>query len=100
VRVFVPASDRRSEVLRFLAAGAPIEYFDAGEGLSGPPGERALLLLPAGSAAEVRDAALAALGPGAYELDNPARYPGGGPMIRVFGVGEGVEAVLREAFER
>jgi 4-amino-4-deoxy-L-arabinose transferase-like glycosyltransferase len=99
VRVFLPASVRRSDVTRFLTAGASVGYFDAGEGLSQPAGDSALLLLPAGASPETQAAALAALGPGARQLDNPPRYPGGGPLLLAFGSGERAEALLRAAFK-
>jgi hypothetical protein len=99
VRVFLPAGVRESEVVRFLGAGAQPGYFDVDEGLSAPPGAQALLLLPAEASVDVRAAAVAALGPGARELDAP-RSADGRPLLVVYGVGQGAEEFLRVAFDR
>jgi 4-amino-4-deoxy-L-arabinose transferase-like glycosyltransferase len=96
VRVFLPAGARRSDVVRFLTSGAEVGFFDVGEGLSAPPGEQALLILPAGASPEMRATGLAALGPGARELA-PPRYPAGAPVVLALGVGDDAERLLRAA---
>lgn len=98
VDVFLPASVRRSDVIRFLTSGARVGYFDITTGFSAEPGEQALLLLPAGAPAETQAAALEALGPGARALTPVPRDPGGRPLLLAFGRGAGAEALLRSTF--
>jgi hypothetical protein len=97
VRVFLPSAARRSEVVQLFAGDTPPGFFDPSTGLSAPPGEQALVLLPAGASSDMRAAAAAALGPGAHELPAP-RYPDGRPVLAVYGVGEHAAALLRATF--
>jgi hypothetical protein len=97
VRVFLPASDRDEDVVRYMTSGVPVGWFD-GERLSSPPGAQAVVLLPKSASAAEREATIVALGPGAREIDGVPRDPAGEPLFAAFAVGEAPERLLREVF--
>jgi 4-amino-4-deoxy-L-arabinose transferase-like glycosyltransferase len=99
VRVFLPSGAHASDVVVFLTADVEAGAFDLEAGLSAPPGGQALVLLPAGAPAELRRAALAALGPGARELRGP-QEPDGRPILLAYGLGDAAARLLEEVAGR
>ena len=95
VRVYVPASLRDSDTLRFLTWGLTVEVYT---GVTLPAEGSALVLLPASARLAEQTAALAALGPGAVALGATATYPGTDqPIALAFGRGAAAARLLAGA---
>ena len=95
VRVYVPASLRDSDTLRFLTWGLTVEVYT---GAALPAEGSALVLLPASARPAEQTAALAALGPGAVALGATATYPGTDqPIALAFGRGAAAARLLAAA---
>ena len=95
VRVYVPASLRDSDTLRFLTWGLTVEVYT---GVTLPAEGSALVLLPASARPAEQTAALVALGSGAVALGATATYPGTDrPIALAFGRGAAAARLLAGA---
>ncbi|MFP4440241.1 MAG: ArnT family glycosyltransferase [Chloroflexaceae bacterium] len=100
VKVFILEKTLQTDALRYLTNDIPVESV-RGAQLSAPTGDQALLLLPAGTSPEVRDAALQAFGAEAEPLTAVPTYPQGErPLFLAYGIGDEAEELLQWTFEQ
>lgn len=100
VKVFLLKPSLETDALRYLTSDLAVESVD-GEQLSAPPGAAALLLLPASTSPEVRDAALRAFGPGAQLIADVPTFPQGErPLFLAYGIGDDAARLLHWSFTR
>ncbi|NOK61786.1 MAG: hypothetical protein GFH27_549281n93 [Chloroflexi bacterium AL-W] len=96
IQVYLPAELDQKDIKRLLTSGIPTEAFSRNQ-LSTPPGEQALILLPADAPPERREAALAALGPDAVQIDAVPHYPHSDqPIFIAYGVGDQAHRLITE----
>ncbi len=98
VKVFILKKTLQTDALRYLTSDIPVESV-SGTQLSAPTGDQALLLLPTGTSAEVRDQALQAFGAAAEPLTAVPTYPQGErPLFLAYGIGDEAEELLEGTF--
>jgi 4-amino-4-deoxy-L-arabinose transferase-like glycosyltransferase len=100
VKVFILEKTLQTDALRYLTNDIPVESV-SGAQLSAPVGDQALLLLPASTLPEVRDAALRAFGAEAEPLTAVPTYPQGErPLFLAYGIGDEAGELLQWTFEQ
>ncbi|MGQ9893081.1 MAG: ArnT family glycosyltransferase [Roseiflexus sp.] len=97
VQIFLDRRLIAQDTVRFLTFDVTFGAFDGVQLSEGVDGD-ALLILPPDAADDERAAALAALGPAARTLETPLLPNGEAPLFLAYGVGDGAQQLLAEAF--